>query len=228
MNIYNTQQIKCSICGRFIGELDKGSVIIFPLCKTCNKKEKKIIRKGINKILVPVDITKKSTKALDVAIYLSRHLGSSITLMYSIPNITMGRTSLIVDTIKQLREEATESISQAKIYCSKKNVVANHRITRGDEAEQIIKIAKKSDYDLIVMGSSGKGALKEMIFGSISNYVFHNSDIPVLTVKETSAKLDTKISRPKKNNSKNKNKQKPARQGRGVSFSKMKKRAGLE
>ncbi len=43
------------------------------------------------------------------------------------------------------------------------------------------------------MGSSGKGAFQEMLFGSTSNFVMHNSDVPVLLVKETSPKLDTKI-----------------------------------
>ena len=224
MNIYNTKQVKCSACGKFIGELEIGPSVIFPLCKKCNKKEKQTIRRGIRKILVPVDISIKSTKALDVAIYLAKHLGSSITLFYSTPNITVGLSSVLVKTIEGLRKDAEEAILKAKRYCEKKNITANHRISHGDEAEEIIKTAKKSGYDLIVMGSSGKGALRELMFGSISNYVLHNSKIPVLIVKETSSKLDTKILQLKKNPKK---KKRLSRQGSGIPFSRMKKRAGL-
>ena len=225
MNIYEQNQIECSVCGKFIGEIDMGASIIFPLCSKCDKKEKRIIRMGIKKILVPVDITKKTTRALDAAIYLAKHLGSQITVMHSMPDIKFNRTFLVKDVLKEITNEAEKSIKRAKVYCENKHVVANHRITRGDEAESILRIAKKSQYDLIIMGSSGKGILKEFAFGSVSNYVMHNSNIPVLTVKENSPKLDTKIN---EINTVKPREKKIRRQGNGVPFSKMKKRASMK
>ncbi|MGD8708425.1 MAG: universal stress protein [Nitrosopumilaceae archaeon] len=224
MNIYTTKQIKCSICGKFIGELDIGSTMIFPLCSKCNKKEKRIIKKGIDKILVPIDTTKKSIRALDTAIYFSKHLGSSVTILQIIPRSKEKERLLVKDILKKSRLMAEKSIKKAKKYCDDKNIVANHRIIQGDESEAIVKFAKKSKYDLIIMGSSGKGPVKEMLFGSISNYVMHNSNVPVLSVKETSSKLDTKIDRPKDGLKTKRN----IRQGQGVPFSKMKQRAGLK
>lgn len=223
MNIYNTKQIKCSVCGKFIGEVDLGSTLIFPLCSGCNKRQKSVIRKGIDKILVPVDLTKKSTKALDTAIYLSKHLGASITLMKAMPGVKSGTP--YDEMSKKIRTHTEKSIKQAKIYCENKNVVANHRIVKGDEAEMIVKIAKKSKYDLIIMGSSGKGPIKEIVFGSISNYVMHASDIPVLLVKEKSSKLDTKISKFRK---KSTTKKKLQRHGEGIPFYKMKQKVGAK
>ena len=223
MNIYDKKQIKCSLCGKFIGEIDINSSIIFPLCSKCNKKEKKSIRKGINDILVPVDISVKSIKALDAAIYLSKHLGSSITVMHVIPTIKMGSKFFIADILKELEKTAQMSVKSAKDYCDKHNIVAKHLIVNGDKPEQIIKTAKKYHQDLIIMGSSGKGVLKEAIFGSISNYVVHNSNIPVLIVKENSKNLETQIDKytPKSK------KPKLLRQGGGRSFSKMKEKAKL-
>lgn len=196
MNIYVEKQIKCSICGKFIGEIDIGSSLIFPLCSTCNKKQKQIIHKGINKILVPVDITKKTTKALDVAIYLSKHLGASITLIQVIPNTQLGIVSF-KNMFDEIRAKAEKVIKNAKNHCERKNVTVTHRIVHGDEGEMIVNIAKKSKFDLIIMGSSGKGILKEMIFGSVSNYVLHTSDVPVLMVKDKLNNLDTEITKPK-------------------------------
>lgn len=225
MNIYNTKQIKCSICGKFIGEMDTESQIIFPLCGGCIKKEKKVVRKGIDKILVPIDTTKKSFRALDAAIYFSKHLGATMTILQIIPREREKEELFVRDVLKKSRIMAEKAVRLAKKYCDGKNVVANHRIVQGEESEAIVKIAKKSKFDLIIMGSSGKGVIKEMIFGSISNYVMHNSNIPVLMVKGKSDKLDTKISKTKRNL---KNKQKAVRQGAGVSFSTMKKRSGLK
>lgn len=195
MNIYNMQQVKCSECGKFIGELDVNATIIFPLCSKCTKIVKKRKQKGIQKILVPIDVTKKSTNALDVAIYLSKHLGSKITLLQVIPPVSPGKISLMKDVFKEVQSVAKKSIKWAEKYCQNKNITPNNKIVRGEEAEQIVKTAKKQNYDLIIMGSSGKGVVKEIVFGSISNYVMHNSNVPVLTVKEKSKKLNAKLSK---------------------------------
>lgn len=223
MNIYDKKQIKCSICGKFIGEIDITSSIIFPLCSKCNKNEKKNTRKGISNILVPVDISTKSIKALDAATYLSKHLGSSITVMHVIPTVKMGNKFILADVLKELEKTAQISVKSAKDYCDKRNIDAKHLIVRGDKPEQIIKTAKKYHQDLIIMGSSGKGVLKEVIFGSISNYVVHNSNIPVLIVKENSKSLETRIDKYTTKPQKKQN----FRQGGGRSFLKMKKKAGL-
>ena len=198
MNIYDTKPIKCSVCSKSIGEVEHGSSIMTPICGSCNKKERQAAKKEIKKILVPVDRTKKSTRALDTAIYLSKHLGSSVTVMQVIPTITMNSTSFFKDMLKELSQDAEESIKWAKNYCQKKNIVAKHKIMKGDEAEGILKTARMFNFDLIILGSSGKGAFNELLFGSISNYVTHNSSIPVLTVKEGSEKLGAKNKQNKK------------------------------
>lgn len=236
MNIYDKKQINCSICGKFIGEMDVDATIIFPLCKICKRKEKTILKKGIKKILVPIDQTKKSLKALDAAIYMAKHLGASITILRVIP-IAYMTTSSFRNVIKEMMDESEKYIKDAREYCSKKNMVVMSKIVKGDEPEEIIKLAKKSNFNMIVMGSSGKGILKEMAFGSVSNYVLHSTNIPVLVVKEETAKLDTSISKQKtklKKNAtkptikifkaKNKSSQKNLRHGDGVSFEKMKQR----
>ncbi|MDX1595654.1 MAG: universal stress protein [Nitrosopumilaceae archaeon] len=193
MNIYEKDQLKCSICGKIIGEVDTESTIIFPLCGKCNRKEKKIAKKGIEKILVPVDLSEKSYRALDIAIYLSKHLGSKITVLQVIPPVKVGKISFVEDVFKQVQSVAQKSIKEAMKYCEEKNTKAHSKIVKGEEADQIVKVATKSSFDLIVMGSSGKEAVRELVFGSISNYVMHNSNIPVLTVKEKSPKMGAKI-----------------------------------
>lgn len=235
MNIYDKKQIKCSICGKFIGEIDVDAKVVFPLCKTCKKREIITDKKGISKILVPVDDTKKSFKALDAAIYFGKHLGASITLFHVIPAAYMTAMSFR-KMLKELTDEGVKNIKKAKAYCQKKNMTPKYKIARGDEPEEIVKFAKKQNIDLIVMGSSGKGVLKEIAFGSVSNYVMNNTKIPVVIIKEESKKLDTSISKYRKLSNKKlkksttkipKHKSKNIRHGDGVSFKKMKQSAGI-
>ena len=44
-------------------------------------------------------------------------------------------------------------------------------------------IAERKNFDLVVIGSRGMGAAKEIFLGSTSNYVLHKSKKPVLIVK---------------------------------------------
>ena len=235
MNVYDKKQIKCSICDKFIGEIDIDAKVIFPLCKTCKKREKSTIKRGISKILVPIDETKKSIKALDAAIYFGKHLGATITLLNVIPVAYM-TTMSFRKMLKEMTYDGVKKIEKAKAYCQKKNTVPKYKIVRGDEPIEIVKYAKKYDFDLIVMGSSGKGVLKEIAFGSVSNYVMSNTKIPVVIIKEESKKLDTsiskytKISRKKLRKSSTeipKHKSKNIRHGDGISFKQMKQRAGI-
>ncbi|MCI4433735.1 MAG: universal stress protein, partial [Nitrosopumilus sp.] len=53
----------------------------------------------------------------------------------------------------------------------------------GHEGPKIINYANNKSFDIIVLGSRGMGSIKEIFFGSTSNYVLHKSKIPVLIVK---------------------------------------------
>ncbi|NLC03673.1 MAG: universal stress protein [Tissierellia bacterium] len=57
-------------------------------------------------------------------------------------------------------------------------------VTRsGDAGEEIIKEAEEGDYDLIIMGSRGRGIFSRTILGSVSNKVLNHLNKNVLIVK---------------------------------------------
>ena len=47
----------------------------------------------------------------------------------------------------------------------------------------IASVAKEGHFDLIIMGNSGKGAFNAFVTGSVSQYVIHHVECPVLIVK---------------------------------------------
>jgi nucleotide-binding universal stress UspA family protein len=57
------------------------------------------------------------------------------------------------------------------------------KIVFGDAGYTIVKFAKEKKFDIIVIGARGISTLKEVFFGSVSNYVLHKSALPVLVVK---------------------------------------------
>jgi nucleotide-binding universal stress UspA family protein len=56
-------------------------------------------------------------------------------------------------------------------------------VSYGDDGKRIVEVAEKHHFDLVVIGSRGMGAAKELFLGSTSNYVLHKSKKPVLVVK---------------------------------------------
>ena len=141
--------------------------------------------KKINKILVPLDGSKNSLQGLEMAISIAIQFGAAITGTYSIsvqPHSEFRGADIIkkegVKEIKKIMEEA-------KILVGQNGITFKEKIMRGDIGYNIIKLAhdKKEKYDLIVIGSRGRGAVRELFLGSVSNYVIHSSKIPVLVVK---------------------------------------------
>jgi nucleotide-binding universal stress UspA family protein len=139
----------------------------------------------IKKILVPLDGSKNSIRALDMAIFIARQCGATITGVYSLyaPPQSEFRGTGVVE--KSHNVEVKRFMEQAEYRAAKNGIVFSTKILQGNVGYNIVKIAhnKKDEFDLIVIGSRGRGAIKELFLGSVSNYVVHASNIPVLIVK---------------------------------------------
>ncbi len=134
-------------------------------------------------ILVALDGSKNSIRALNNAIQLAKQTDASIVGL-SVIQVFPTEMSLIRNMIgKALTKHYKHFMSIAKAMCTKKNVEFLDVIEYGDEGSTIVSFAQKNDFDLIVMGSRGMGKLKEIFLGSTSNYVVHLSKIPVLIIK---------------------------------------------
>ena len=147
----------------------------------------------IRKILVPLDGSRNSYRGLDEAISLvsqcSRWINSgkmaSIIGIYvkDVPGVyalhPIGSISLAVG------KEGKRVIAQARTKCAKKGITFHGKILGGDPPYDIVRFAhnKRNGISMIVIGARGRGTLKGIFLGSVSNYVIHKSKIPVLVVK---------------------------------------------
>ncbi len=139
----------------------------------------------IKKILVPLDGSKNSIRGLDMAIFMARQCGATITGIYSMYEPPHSEFRGVGAIEKKVTEDAKRFMDEAKYRAAKHGVVFRIKIIHGNVGYNILKVAhnKKDRYDLIVMGSRGRGKIKEMFLGSTSNHVIHASKIPVLLVK---------------------------------------------
>ena len=148
----------------------------------------------ISKILVPTDGSKAAQKAATYAVYLAKQLKASVIVLSVIDKRTfMGQTipaektsRHVIEPIEDYLREAAEGYAgEIKKLCDKNGVQSKTVITKGHPVEEIVKEAKKSKADLIVMGSHGRSALAAAVLGSVAYGVMHkDTKIPVLVVKK--------------------------------------------
>lgn len=138
---------------------------------------------GLKNILVALDGSKGSSKALDQAIYLAREGQGVITGVFVIPLFSVNVASPKSKLGKAFAEGGKKILSDAKLRCAKNGVLFYEKILCGNEGFKLVSFAKNKKVDIIVIGSRGMSNVKEFILGSVSHYVAHKSPIPVLIVK---------------------------------------------
>ncbi|MDH5795803.1 MAG: universal stress protein [Candidatus Bathyarchaeota archaeon] len=153
----------------------------------------------IGKILVPVDGSDVSFNAVEYAVNLAERYNSEISLVHIVPTsvwnyclMTEGWNPVPVCTIREMEAEGERLLLSVLSSVKESGVEVDAQIDYGRPANKIVQIAKEENFDLIVMGSNGRGVIARLLFGSVSAEVFHKAPCPVLVVKELQEKNETK------------------------------------
>ena len=159
----------------------------------------------IKKILYATDLSKNSSYAFYYAINLARKFDAKITILHAIEPIPLYAeayaASMIERVEKQDREKAIEHIQKLlQEFCQKMEgqigapcltLVSKSLVLIGHPVEEILRVAEEEACDTIVLGSHGKGFLKQTFLGSVSSTLLHRSRKPVLIVPLPSEKATT-------------------------------------
>ncbi len=137
---------------------------------------------NIEKILVPLDGSENSFRGLDAAIYHARKSQAEITAINVLPNMPeMFRDAPPYS--EKAQKDAEIMMTEAKKRTSEYVVKFQEKIIRGSTGKELVEFAEDYNFDLITIGSRGLGSAKEAFLGSVSNYIAHKSNVPVLIVK---------------------------------------------
>jgi nucleotide-binding universal stress UspA family protein len=71
-------------------------------------------------------------------------------------------------------------VAVAHGYLRERGIEAEMKIAYGDPTEEVSKAASEGGYDLLVVGSRGRGALGELVLGSVSQRLVDDAPCPVL------------------------------------------------
>jgi nucleotide-binding universal stress UspA family protein len=140
----------------------------------------------LSKILVPVDGSEYSLRALDTAIYLAKKIDANLTGMHvieNLPTVYVESQKVLNDLLAKYRAESENILDKCKQIAEKSGVKIETVIAEGDAASNIVVYARNGGFDSIIMGSRGVGSFKEMVLGSVSNKVLHHAKCSVMIVK---------------------------------------------
>jgi universal stress protein A len=140
----------------------------------------------LNRILVPVDFSDSSRKALQYAVSFARLFKAEILLLHVVQSLPAAMPGLVGEGVIQgaeLREEGTKHLA---LWCKtvKEQVPAVARIEDGNPAEVIARVARDSESDMIIVATHGRTGLERLLLGGTSKKVVRVAPCPVLVVRE--------------------------------------------
>ena len=142
----------------------------------------------INRILLPLDGSDLSKRALPVGEELAVKLKVPITLFQMAHVIYPygGEPAPFVDYEKFSEDEARRvrgEIIALEKELREKGLTVTHSVTSGtDAAHEILEAGKKVGADLVVMSTHGRSGLRRWVLGSVTEKVLRHGEIPLLLV----------------------------------------------
>ncbi len=145
----------------------------------------------ISNILIPVDGSEHSKKALQLGCDLAKKYGAAVHLIHVTESpirehtMALGGAALTLHASPdELREAGSRELEFAREY------VTNHGIKEvttevegGSPAHRIVESAKETHADMIVMGSRGLSDLAGLLVGSVSHKVTNMAPCTCITVR---------------------------------------------
>ena len=138
-------------------------------------------------VLVPVDFSESSARALDVAVDLAARYGASLTLVHACETPVYGYSpagAIPFDYLTPLQDAAGRELREALAAIHARCPDARALLRSGVPADEILATAAERGADLIVMGTHGRRGIRHMLLGSVAERVVRASPVPVLTVRD--------------------------------------------
>ena len=137
----------------------------------------------VKNILVPVDGSDGSDKAVAQAISMAEIYGAKLNFLY-VANINqLAINAALSQAILEAVTKAGKTILDRAENMVPSGIEKESFSETGSPAAVILEFEDKLNADLIVMGSRGLGVVKGILLGSVSQYIIERSKCPVLVIK---------------------------------------------
>jgi nucleotide-binding universal stress UspA family protein len=130
----------------------------------------------VSKLLMCVDGSENSIKALEYALKLAENMKAKITVLH------VQERRLYDFSSKTAKEVGEKILSKALSTVKEEKVKIDKMLEFGVPSDKIVEVAEKDKFDLIVLGSRGLGKVERFLLGSVSDDVSLKAKCSVLIV----------------------------------------------
>ncbi len=140
----------------------------------------------LKKILVPVDFSERSKRAIQYALPLAEQFGAEVTLLHvvqaylPVPEMSTMDVTLMQ---KQMQETGAQQLETLRKTVDAK-VELRTILKVGDPYLETIHTAKLLGIDLIILSTHGRTGLAHVLLGSTAERVVRHASCPVLVVRQ--------------------------------------------
>lgn len=136
------------------------------------------------KVLVPIDGSVHSQKAVARALELAEKQGAEVSLMNVVPVTSDIMDESLINIQDKLRAESQKWLDAAKVEFEAKGLKAATILEKGlVPANNIIRRAEEDKFDRIIMGSTGRTGLAKVLMGSTAAKVVAHASCEVTIVR---------------------------------------------
>ena len=142
----------------------------------------------LKKVLVPTDFSESARHALTYGMSFAREYEAELTLLHVVENLTVGYASDLFpvpmqEVFQEISGYAKTELAKLGALAREKGVAVVEQVAQGKPSAEIVRFARESQIDMIVLGTHGKGMLDQALFGSTTERVVRRAPCPVLTVR---------------------------------------------
>jgi nucleotide-binding universal stress UspA family protein len=144
------------------------------------------------RLLMAFDGSPHAQQALAEAIDLAQTNRGTLTVISVAPAPSVWAMSgydvpIDVDRVSKELEREYQSMLDGAVSRIPADVSVTKILKQGAAGREIAGEANAGGYDLVVMGSRGRGELRSLLLGSVSHRVLQSSHVPVLVVHVSEA-----------------------------------------
>jgi nucleotide-binding universal stress UspA family protein len=141
----------------------------------------------IKHILVPIDFSDCSKKALQYAVPLAKEHEAALTLLYVVPPAYGAGEYGGIDYAQLeagMREGGEKELAKLAMDERRGEISVDALVRVGSPGVNIIEVARSLPADLIVISTHGRTGLKHILLGSVAEHVVQRASCPVFVVRE--------------------------------------------
>lgn len=137
------------------------------------------------RIVVAVDFSPTSDRALEEAVRLARRLGAELHTVhaYGLTVAALPEGAVMTGPAKaaELASEAHEKLAEREARYP--GLRWTRHVVAGVPADEVLRVADEVGADYVVVGTHGRRGLSHLLFGSVAEQIVREANVPVLTVR---------------------------------------------